>query len=469
MPPARHILSLILAVGFWTGALGAATDPAYTPAPFRDHERWAVLGDSITHTGSYHRYVELFYATRFPARPLDVVNCGVAGDTAPGALRRLGWDCLDARPTVVTVMFGMNDVGRHLYAADPAPPDVVAKRLERTAAYERALRELTASLLRSGARVILILPSPFDDTADLPQPNSPGCGAALAGLARRAQAVADELKVATVDFGAPLAAINARQQSRDPHFTIIGPDRVHPGAPGHLVMAYEFLRAQNLSGPVSRIEIDAAAHRAAATDNCAVTDVRPTADGLTFTCLARSLPFPVELAAAPALAWIPLETEFNQETLLVRGLAEGDYELSIDDQPVRSFSASSLAAGVNLAREPATPQMQQALAVLTALKKKWDATAELRTLAYVEHGTWPDATRPVDAALMSEKVAARLAAAGPKSNSWITAQLKKYLDVKPREAALRAEAQSAVELARRLGAPRPHHYTLRRLTADTTR
>ena len=83
---------------------------------FQSGARWCALGDSITQEGWYHHFVELFYRTRFPARPLQVVNCGIAGDNAAGALKRLRRDCLDANPTVVSVMLGMNDVGWELQA-----------------------------------------------------------------------------------------------------------------------------------------------------------------------------------------------------------------------------------------------------------------------------------------------------------------------------------------------------------------
>jgi lysophospholipase L1-like esterase len=93
----------------------AVLHAAVAVTPFQTGDRWCVLGDSITEAGHYHRYVELFYCTRFPEQQLEVVDCGIRGETAPGALRRLQWDCLAAKPTIVSVMLGMNDVGRTFY------------------------------------------------------------------------------------------------------------------------------------------------------------------------------------------------------------------------------------------------------------------------------------------------------------------------------------------------------------------
>ena len=428
---------------------------------FQPGERWCVLGDSITHSGLYHRYVELYYFTRFPTQQLDMINCGSAGDTAPGAVRRLQWDCLDAKPTVVSVMLGMNDVGRSLYNARGTTNQNLEKlRAARANGYEQAMRKLTKSLLDSGAKVILIKPSIFDDTADLPKANSPGCGAALAGFADRVQAIADEFKVPTVDFNTPLAAIIREQQKLDPHFTIVGPDRVHPLSPGHLVMAYEFLRAQKVSAVVSRIAIDAAAGKVGQLENCEVTNLTVVTNLISFTCLEAALPFPVEASAAPALGYVPFTRELNQETLLVRGLAPGNYELSIDGRAIRSFTAAELADGVNLAGETNAPQLQQSLEVLAALRQKWEAVAKLRTMAYVEHGAWPDDKHPVDVAQMFAKLKGRLAEGGSK-NPWVVAQEKQYFEIKPHESELRAEVATAVAEARGLSQPKPHRFELR--------
>ena len=448
----------LLALCLW---LGVAWCPAIDVPQFQPGERWCVLGDSITHSGSYHKYVELYYFTRFPTQPLDLINCGIAGDTAPGAVRRLQWDCLDAKPTVVSVMLGMNDVGRSLYNARGTTNSNSAKlRADHAQTYEQAMRKLTKSLLDSGAKVILIKPSIFDDTVDFPKANSLGCGAALAGFANRVQAIADEFKVPTVDFNTPLAAINAAQQKLNPHFTIVGPDRVHPMSPGHLVLAYEFLRAQKVPAVVSQIVIDAAANKVGQLENCAVTNLTAATNLVGFTCLEAALPFPVETSAVSALGYVPFTRDLNQENLLVRGLAAGNYELSIDGNVIRSFTAAELADGVNLAGETNAPQLQQSFHVLAVLRQKWDAVAKLRTIAYVEHGAWPDAKRPVDVAQMSAKVKERLAKGGSK-NPWVVSQEKQYLEIKPHESELRAEVAAAVAEARRLNQPKPHRFEIK--------
>jgi len=435
------------------------------PVPrFQSGDRWCVLGDSITHDGLYHRYVELFYLTRFPSLQLEVINCGIAGDTAAGAENRLAWDCLNAKPTVVTVMFGMNDVKRDLYAPTATGADIEQQRASAAAIYETTMRRLTQTLQSAGTKVVYLLPTPYDDTGDLPTPNLPGCNAALTGLGKRVQAIAQEFQLPIVDFTRPLVSINAEKQKLNPHFTIIGPDRVHPKEPGHLIMAAQFLKSQQLTGVVSRIVIDAAARRSGGLENCVISNLTCQPQGVSFTCSERSLPFPVTPEARPALELIPFVQDFDQEVLNVSGLAPGDYQLKIDDQTVRTFTSVELAAGVNLALQTNTPQYQQSLAVQAALRKKWAAVDKIRTLAYVEFSAWPDAPRPVDVALLQPKLEAQLATVRGKSyEPYIRNKQNAYFALKPHEAEFPAEAEAAVNAARQAAVTQPHHFSLNRV------
>jgi lysophospholipase L1-like esterase len=377
-------------------------------------------------------------------------------------LQRLQWDCLAAKPTVVSVMLGMNDVGRSSYKYKDSQ-DFEKKCNERAEIYEQSMRKLTKSLLDSGVKVILIKPSIFDDTADLPVPNLPGCGSALAGYASRVQAIADEFKMATVDFNGLMTAINAEQQKRNPHFSIVGPDRVHPTEPGHLVMAYEFLRAQKLSGTVSRITIDAAAGNPGILENCVVENLKIQTNEISFTCLEKSLPFPVEMKATPALELIPFTQDFNQEILQVSGLMPDNYELSIDGKKINTYSAAQLANGVNLARESNAPQLQQSLVVLASLRNKWKAETKLRSMAFIEHTAWPNAKRPLDIAQISADMDTQLSKIAGSNSAWKEQLRKNYLEIKPREVALHREAEEAVNTARLVAQPMPHKFTLSRL------
>ena len=94
-----------------------------------------------------------------------------------------------------------------------------------------------------------------------------------------------------------------------------------------------------------------------------------------------------------------------------------------------------------------------------ALARKWEAEGKLRSVAYSEHFSWPDAPRPVDPAIMRSRVEARLAGIG-SANSWVAAQHRLYLELKPREPELADLADAALAEARSLARPRTHRYAL---------
>lgn len=71
---------------------------------FQSQNTVAFIGDSNTSaeatTIAYPQFVQYCYRTRFPERTIQMVNCGVAGDTYAGAVRRMDWDILsNRRPT----------------------------------------------------------------------------------------------------------------------------------------------------------------------------------------------------------------------------------------------------------------------------------------------------------------------------------------------------------------------------------
>ena len=41
---------------------------------FAKGDSWVAVGDSITHGGDYHKFVYLYYSTRFPNEQFDIYN-----------------------------------------------------------------------------------------------------------------------------------------------------------------------------------------------------------------------------------------------------------------------------------------------------------------------------------------------------------------------------------------------------------
>jgi len=369
----------LLAAAVWSG--GAAE-----VEPFRAGDKVCLVGDSITHGGWYHEFVWLFYLTRFPQRELRMINCGVCADTAGRALGRLSWDVLAHAPTVATVMLGMNDFGCGLYGPDKTADRYEKRRRDRIAEHAKSMRKMVGKLKESSVRVILLTPSIFDDSAELKSAKRSGANAGLGVCAENVRVLAAESGTGLVDFFTIMNRINRAQQAKDPKFTIVGPDRVHPRLPGHFVMAYQFLKAQGMPRYVARMVLDAATGRVTAQANCELGAVKVEGGGIAFDCLAQALPFPVHKGARPSLALVPFMAELNREDLVVTGLKAGTYELAIDEQVVGEYRAADLAAGVNLAGNEKTPQYRQALKVMSLNGRRRSIEAgAIRDIAAAEH------------------------------------------------------------------------------------
>jgi lysophospholipase L1-like esterase len=349
---------------------------------FKDGETVCFLGDSITHGGRYHGLIHDYYLTRFPDRTMRFVNAGVSGDTAWGALNRLQADVIDKKPTSIAIMFGMNDVGRGNYVAEPTAAQKAAHQRAQDG-YRTSMVKLVARIRAEAGepKLFLITPSPFDQTSvNTRTNNQPGCNDGLGRCAATVLDLAATNRATLVDFHGPMTALNLEQQKADPTYTIVGADRVHPGAPGHLMMAWLFLKAQGAPAVVSKVTVDAGAGRAAESVNAAVSDVAKKDGGVAFTVLEKALPFPVPASAKPLLALLPIEQKLNQEVLSVTGLNPGTYELRIDGAAVGEHTSDALAKGVNVAMNEAAPQFKQAQEVAKANEARRSAEAQSRAL-----------------------------------------------------------------------------------------
>lgn len=437
-----------------------------TATPFPAGARWVAIGDSITRGGGYHEYVMLYYATRFPDRPITLFNAGITADTTDGALRRLDWDILSNHPTVATIMMGANDVGYTLYQAEHPDAANLQERADRIALHERSMRALVDTLLAAQVDVTLIIPSILDGTAQLDKPGYPAANEAMGVLADRDRALAAEKQVGLIDFRSPMMAINTAQQQKDPSFTIIGKDRIHPGPAGHLVMAYAFLKAQGMPSIVSRVSVDARTGQVRDVLNATVSEVkRVGAGGLAFTIKAGSLPFPVPKEARAALAWIPFMDALNQELLSVPGLHEGRYRLEIDGATVGEYSAAEWAAGIQLADNERTPQYQQALEVAKLNRRRHDLGSE-RSAAYLglfvlkPNGYDVEDSPEVRAFLKKFADEKQPLLGGYDHSSFAHAMALRYLEGRAENAATRERQDQLISQMYEKSIPKPHRYTI---------
>lgn len=424
---------------------------------FKDGDTVCFLGDSITHGRQYHSMIYAYHLTRFPDRTIRFVNAGVAGDSAGGALGRLEEDVVSKSPSVVVVMLGMNDVGRGNYVANPTERQLASQRtaLDR---YRANMDTLLGRLAKeTSARLVLLTPSPFDQTCvNQRENNQPGCNDGLAKCAESVHQLASKHHAEVIDLHGPMTACNLRRQKSDPTYTLIGPDRVHPGLPGNLMMAWLFLKAQGAPSLVSTVAFDAAAGRVVEAASATVRDVRRQGDGWTFTVLEKALPYPVDAQARAMLDAIPLEKDLNEEIVRIVGLAKGSHALRIDGQQVACHTAAQWSQGVNLAFNEAAPQVKQAAKVAEINEKRRQAEVRLRDYACVRWFLRHHRVDPDDLAAVQKYAETKMAKTG-----YYEAHVPTYLKEWERRGDVVAQVAALEQEALRARIPVPHRYEIR--------
>lgn len=123
----------------------------------------AFLGDSVTQgcfelykkqdggidtifdkMGSYEMGVFDIFSTLFPTVPVNIINAGISGDSAPRGLARVGRDVLRHEPDLVVVCYGLNDCGN---SEDSIPK------------YVTALKGIFEQIIESGSELIFMTPN----------------------------------------------------------------------------------------------------------------------------------------------------------------------------------------------------------------------------------------------------------------------------------------------------------------------
>jgi len=161
---------------------------------------------------------------RHPDRPVSWLNTGIAGNKVMDLETRWQRDVLDARPDVVSVLVGINDVGWHTYAEDGyvIPVD------DYTAGYDRLLTPLA----EAGTQLVLIEPFllPLSDDQRKQREDLDPKIQAVRELARK--------------FGAHLLAADGlfAQLAATTGPEYWAADGVHPTAAGHAALADAWLR-----------------------------------------------------------------------------------------------------------------------------------------------------------------------------------------------------------------------------------
>lgn len=202
---------------------------------FEKGQKVVFIGDSITDCGrrdaeapygnGYMSLVRSLVTARYPELGLHWENRGIGGDTVRHLDARWQQDVIAEQPDWLSVKIGINDVWRAF--GTNAHEAVPIEEYEET--YRRLLRQAVDT---TGCRLIVAEPYIIEpDHADPMRLQMDAFGK----VARK--------------LGGEFGAVNVRtQEAFDTVLATTSPhewadDRVHPGQPGHAVIAIAFLRA----------------------------------------------------------------------------------------------------------------------------------------------------------------------------------------------------------------------------------
>ena len=329
---------------------------AQTDFHLKSGDRVVFYGDSITDQRLYTTFAETFVVTRFPKLDVQFTHSGWGGDTVNGGGgggidTRLQRDVFAYKPTVMTIMLGMNDGSYRAFE----------QRIFDT--YSKGYEKIIAAVKQNvpGIRLTLLQPSPFDDVTQPPKFEG-GYNAVLVRYGQFVKELAgrENLGVADLNTAVVAALEKARATDADTAKKIIA-DRVHPGSAGQLLMAAELLKAWHAPATVSTVELDGAARKLVKATGTKVS-VKDGGTALAWMQEDTALPMPVDLSDA-VMALAVKSSDFVksliQQPLKVTGLTADRYTLKIDGSDVGVFTREQLAEGVNLAVLP-TPMAKQA-------------------------------------------------------------------------------------------------------------
>ena len=334
---------------------------AAPPAAFYLHDGDHVVfyGDSITDQRLYTTFIETYVVTRFPRMKVSFVHSGVGGDRVNGGGAgaidvRLPRDVVAYKPSVMTIMLGMNDASYRAF--DQKIFDQYAS------GYRHIVQTVKEAL--PGIRITAIQPSPYDDVTRPPTFEG-GYNKVLVRYGDFVKELGRDEKMTVADLNGPVVAALEKANKLDAETAKkLIPDRVHPAPGGHLLMAEALLKAWQAPAIVTAVEIDAAGPAVTRVTNTQVTDLA-VSERVSWTQVDEALPMPIDTkdeVVALALRASDFEEAMDREPLKVTGLPAARYTLKIDGEVVGTYTKEEWAKGVNLAMLP-TPMAKQAAAV----------------------------------------------------------------------------------------------------------
>lgn len=216
-----------------------------------DGDRVTFYGDSISAQRLYTQDIEAFVDTRYPMLNVSFHNAGVPGDRVSGgyagdAATRVARDVAPFKPTVLTVMLGMNEGGYTAFSPDVLPPFL--------SGYAELLKLLRQAA--PGARITLLENTSYDEVTH--ETEFAGYMETTERIAESTPSLAAREKVDVIDTNTPIKHLLLGAAATDPKLaSLLIRDRIHPGDAAHWIIAATIMKAWHVNPIVSEVDLNA--------------------------------------------------------------------------------------------------------------------------------------------------------------------------------------------------------------------
>lgn len=201
----------------------------------RNGDVWVFHGDSITHADTYRRLCERAFRHYHPEADVEFIQAGVWGSASSDLAKRLKEQ--GRRPTVVTLMLGMNNAINGSWVKGQ-PRDT------HLAAYRKDLSAFVQKCRADGATVVLMSPTLADETCRRTFFRIAGANDFL----RDCQRIAMEVAAADGALYVPVQEeFEAFQETLERHQKL-RPDGVHPASLGEYRIAQSLWERMAFAG-----------------------------------------------------------------------------------------------------------------------------------------------------------------------------------------------------------------------------
>lgn len=221
----NKLLSLLFAFSCVNAACAAETKSF-----LQSGDHLVFIGDSLTAIGQYVHMVDGVVQQAYPDAGIKVVNHGSGGARAGAAVPLLEGYLVTNTPTLVFMMFGVNDTQWR-------NEDIEKK----SAAFTDNLKKMHDFCVSKNLPLILIKESPFSHN----QANDlwlSGANTALDAILAAQQAYADLHQIPVIDGYGRYKRNFAAAGSKDPRYEFT-PDVVHPISPGSAALSASLINA----------------------------------------------------------------------------------------------------------------------------------------------------------------------------------------------------------------------------------